>query len=452
MKILNEPGEWNFFISHTQRNAAAVGLAEKMTNDLQRRNHSIWFDVNMRDKSEAAMKEGVQKSKCVLAIITGSVVNNDRPGDDPESNAYFQRDYCVKELRWAREAGVPIQPIVRAEDKQRIGELLEVAPDDLKDLGGTDFIHLDRSDIDYWNVGIDKVLQAFSLMNPRYGQRLFSTSYSESNDDSQEPADANTDGPSVDAVALTSGQAQKWRWFFWSREAILCSDPDAPLLGMRTLLRRGDLIPVDVSDEEIVQGALNDYRCLSHRWDTKKHPDPSMVKKRKLIEILLRNKDIKGLWIDFCCLPQGDKSDAESHFFTESLVKVNILYLCGRVIAMLDQKYAGRFWTQYELFLALHKATLNGLETVSEEERDAKCMVVELGAAVDATVAYMVNRPHCVRLSVPPQIRSFSKPKRTHRAECASPTVQLPPPPDWNLGFFPRSKAALHSLERSKRP
>ena len=38
-------------------------------------------------------------------------------------------------MRWAREAGKPIQPIVRVEDKQRIGEFLEMAPADLKDLG-----------------------------------------------------------------------------------------------------------------------------------------------------------------------------------------------------------------------------------------------------------------------------------------------------------------------------
>ena len=106
-----------------------------------------------------------------------------------------------------------------------------------------------------------------------------------------------------------------------------------------------------------MDGALDEYRCVSHRWEEKDHPDPKATKKRKLIEILLQNRDIKGIWLDFCCLPQGDKSNAEDAFFRTSLTKVNILYLCGRVIAMLDQKYAGRFWTQYELFLALHVAS-----------------------------------------------------------------------------------------------
>ena len=114
---------------------------------------------------------------------------------------------------------------------------------------------------------------------------------------------------------------------------------------------------MDASDEEVVDGALDEYRCVSHRWEEKDHPDPKATKKRKLIEILLQNRDIKGIWLDFCCLPQGNKSNAEDAFFRTSLTKVNILYLCGRVIAMLDQKYAGRFWTQYELFLALHVAS-----------------------------------------------------------------------------------------------
>ena len=93
---------------------------------------SVWLDVEMNDMSEVAMKEGVCGSKVVLAIIT----------DDGES-AYFDRPYCVKELRWAMEAGVFIQPIIAAEDKPRIGDLLARAPADLRDLlSATDFIHL----------------------------------------------------------------------------------------------------------------------------------------------------------------------------------------------------------------------------------------------------------------------------------------------------------------------
>ena len=95
------------------------------------------------------MEEGVVNSTVVLAIITD---------DGGAGNAYFERPFCVQELRWAVAAGRFIQPVVDVADKGRIGELLSKAPGDLKGLiGGTDFIDLIRSDRDYWAVGVDKI-------------------------------------------------------------------------------------------------------------------------------------------------------------------------------------------------------------------------------------------------------------------------------------------------------
>ena len=163
-RVRNQPGEWDFFISHTQRNGHATALASKLHATLASKGFSSWLDVNMSDKSEAAMREGVVRSKCVIAIVTGPCKNPDRPGDPEEKNAYFARDYCCAELRWALEAGVPIQPVVRAEDKQRIGEFKDGAPDDLKDLFNIDFVDLNRSDKDYWVVGVDKILKKNGMM------------------------------------------------------------------------------------------------------------------------------------------------------------------------------------------------------------------------------------------------------------------------------------------------
>ena len=107
------------------------------------------LDVEMSDKSEAAMREGVHGSRVVIAIITD---------DGDPGNAYFERPFCLSELRWALDANIFIQPVVAADDKQRIGELLAKAPDDLRDLlGSTDFIHLDRNDKEYWDVGVGKI-------------------------------------------------------------------------------------------------------------------------------------------------------------------------------------------------------------------------------------------------------------------------------------------------------
>ena len=154
-KWLNSPGHWDFFISHTQGNGDATTLASELYYSLKEKGYSAWLDVKMSKKSVAAMEEGVRGAKCVIAIIT--------EGPEPEpgkpSNDYFKRPYCLKELRWARESGVMIQPVVRVQDKNNIGEFLKGAPADLKDLGHIEFIDLHRGDASYFDVGVNKIVQ-----------------------------------------------------------------------------------------------------------------------------------------------------------------------------------------------------------------------------------------------------------------------------------------------------
>ena len=119
----------------------------------------VWLDVKMPDKSEAAMKHGVQNSKMIIAIVNGTCVNPDRPGDDPARNTLFRREYCVQELRWAKEARKIIQPTIRLEDKQNIGDMLSRAPEDLRFMGEIEFVEMERNDSDYWNVGVEKLLR-----------------------------------------------------------------------------------------------------------------------------------------------------------------------------------------------------------------------------------------------------------------------------------------------------
>eukprot|EP01047_Picozoa_sp_COSAG01_P050774 COSAG01_NODE_5168_length_4438_cov_4.333026_1_plen_1066_part_00 len=157
---LNTPGHWDFMISYTQRNTAAELLAEAVYGEMTGRGKTVWLDIKMRKLNVAAMKEAAQNSRCIIAIVTGACVRSDpAEGEHPEDNAYFKRAYCVQELRWAREACVPIQPVILADDKKRIGDLLALAPEDLQDLGRkADFIHLDRSRPSYWQAGVDDIL------------------------------------------------------------------------------------------------------------------------------------------------------------------------------------------------------------------------------------------------------------------------------------------------------
>ena len=112
----------------------------------------------MAKRDEAAMEEGVMNSRCVIAIVSGPSTDPNNPHVKPEENAYFKRDFCVKELRWAVEAGVQIQPVVAAEDKGAISEFFAMIPDDLQHLGGVNWEHIDRKDKDYFELGVTKIM------------------------------------------------------------------------------------------------------------------------------------------------------------------------------------------------------------------------------------------------------------------------------------------------------
>ena len=71
----------------------------------------------------------------------------------------------MSELQWAIDAGVQIQPIIQMEDKSNIGTFMGQAPSHLKFIGNIDFIDMNRSDKDYWEVGIKKVAKAIENGN-----------------------------------------------------------------------------------------------------------------------------------------------------------------------------------------------------------------------------------------------------------------------------------------------
>ena len=82
--------------------------------------------------------------------------------NDEKNNAYFQREYCQDEMRWAKAAGVPIVPLIDIGDKPRIGEFVMAGPVDLHDILNIDFITLIDSDPEHWEVSVGKVSRALS--------------------------------------------------------------------------------------------------------------------------------------------------------------------------------------------------------------------------------------------------------------------------------------------------
>ena len=129
----NEPGSWDIFLGHSRRSSEATTMVATLDGFFTDEDYGVWLDVKMKDCSTAAMEEGVKHSKLFIALVTGPVVNKDRPDDDPKDNAYFKRWFCLKELRCAIQAGIPIQPVIRAEDVARKDEFLAVAPEDIRE-------------------------------------------------------------------------------------------------------------------------------------------------------------------------------------------------------------------------------------------------------------------------------------------------------------------------------
>ncbi len=88
------------------------------------------------------MKKNVEGAKFVIAIISD--------GAGVKGNGYFERPFCLKELRWALAAGKHIQPVVDSADKGRIGELMGMAPDDLQFPLNVDFVDFNQTDREYF--------------------------------------------------------------------------------------------------------------------------------------------------------------------------------------------------------------------------------------------------------------------------------------------------------------
>ena len=66
---LNEPGAWDFFLSHGQ--AAAGDQVKMLCFLLRKRGKLVWYDNEMANRSTAAMEEGVKHSAHFLLFLSG---------------------------------------------------------------------------------------------------------------------------------------------------------------------------------------------------------------------------------------------------------------------------------------------------------------------------------------------------------------------------------------------
>ena len=127
--------KWNFFLSHTQRDDAAKLLASELWAELKMK-HGLdsWLDVKMPSRDSGAMEAGVKEADCFIAIIT-----------DNGKDSYFSREMCRQEIAWAAQYGKPIVAVVQAEDKKKIGALVQEAKTHGLDFSRIDFCTYDRT-------------------------------------------------------------------------------------------------------------------------------------------------------------------------------------------------------------------------------------------------------------------------------------------------------------------
>ena len=131
-----------------------------------------------------------------------------------------------------------------------------------------------------------------------------------------------------------------------------------------------------------------DYLIISHRWEEAGQPDSAGQQLNAICKFLNddEGKSFKWVWLgefycrtrtahpcivnavqltplmsvvlncaaDYWCMPQrgrdGEpKSPIEAKEFKMMLKNVNLLYLGGTVLVLLDNSYLSRFWTQYEV-------------------------------------------------------------------------------------------------------
>ena len=151
--------KWDYFISHAQKDGAvfAEGIYSSMKYEQKK---TCWLDVKMKERDESAMENGVINSNIFLMIVSKRILPN---------------SFCIKEIEWAVKYKKPIVIVIDVNLKNKIGELLQLCPDHLRNIGSINFIDLNRGDNDYWKLGMKKIVFAKPKVLETMDQKIGST-------------------------------------------------------------------------------------------------------------------------------------------------------------------------------------------------------------------------------------------------------------------------------------
>ena len=124
--------------------------------------------------------------------------------------------------------------------------------------------------------------------------------------------------------------------------------------------------------------------AVSHRWEAQGQPDTEGLQLAAVRTYVVEHPDVTHVWLDFYCAPQWQRTAEEDKIFQRTLRFISRLFLGASVLILCDRTYTTRFWTLFEAWLSMQRATASGLLPAARAAR--RCDIVPIHLANEATI------------------------------------------------------------------
>ena len=92
------------------------------------------------------------------------------------------------------------------------------------------------------------------------------------------------------------------------------------------------------------EGATGTVHVHVLRWEQPHDPDPDGTQLRAILEFVCRQTTLSYVFLDWACMPQGERTVQEKAMFKAMLPNINLLYVSATVLVLMDRTYLSRFW------------------------------------------------------------------------------------------------------------